>query len=520
MRRPAESVSLEKEASSRSPETDGPHAAPAPSQEVFDPLVETLVGNAPTDSADSAPGSLSVQPLKAPVLQRAQRLYGNRASQQIVMRALQQTSAAPAPPEFDDIPTTGGEPLDAATRRPLEAHFGADLEHVRVHTNSEAAKSATSLDALAYTSGRDIYFAAGMYSPASSSGQRLLAHEVAHVIQQISGKEPTVATKSARGVKIGAPGDSLDSEAEQAAEQFTIGPLTDEEQRKKRESSSAVQRFIQRQPQPQPFVPAPAGPVSVPPPRVPGGAEDVRSRAMKIGEQWGDLLGMYDVALETLQTKWAGVSAWDRMTPKDKAEWSNNVQDAFAKLPVLPRVDKPELAAAQEEGFKAGMESGYSMAKFRAFLVKLGTEIAIALFTGLAARGVRLPGLIAQILQQAERKALIGELAAAGVKVTEEEVVQIARSASGRIVFLEQGTAESGLQHIMLRHGDDFARVGVSGESRVTGLIMDALKSQTPVRTLAGGGQVFKVVINGVERGLQIVVGSNGYVVTAYPVSL
>ena len=258
----------------------------------------------------------------------------------------------------------------------------------------------------------------------------------------------------------------------------------------------------------------------MPPPPVPQSPDAIRSEAARIGERWGHLLGEYDVALETLQTKWGGVSAWDRMTPKEKSDWTAEAQEQFARLPVLPKVEKPELAAAQEEGFKAGMEAGYSAAKFTAFLVKLGTDLAIALFTGLAARGVRLPSFITQSLQQAERKALIGELGAAGVKFTEEKIVEITRSAAGRIVFLEQGTAESGLQHIMLGHADDFARVGVTGETRVSKLIIDTLKTQTPVRTLAGGAQVFKVVINGVDRGLQIVVGSNGYVVTAFPVTL
>jgi hypothetical protein len=240
----------------------------------LEPLVESLFGRAPAGPPDSAAGSLSVQRLKAPVLQRAQRLYGNRASQQIVMRAkglqrqcacggtcpkcqekeeqraLQRRSSAAAPAEFDGIPATPGEPLDAATRRPMEAHFGADLADVRVHTSSDAAESATRLDALAYTSGRDIYFAPGMYAPSSSSGQRLLAHEVAHVVQQSAGKEPSLAAKSA-GVKVGAPDDPLESEAERKADEFMSGAqpeqLSDEEQRKRRESSGSAQRSIQRQ---------------------------------------------------------------------------------------------------------------------------------------------------------------------------------------------------------------------------------------------------------------------------------
>jgi hypothetical protein len=266
----AESLTLEKDTPTRSAEAGVQQTAPASS--AFDPFVQRLFGSAPSDPPAAVADSLSMQRFRAPVLQRAQRLYGNRASQQIVQRShtiqrqcacggtcakcqeeeqqrqVQRSSASTAPAEFDGIPaSTGGEQLDPATRRPMEAHFGADLADVRVHTGSEAAKSATSLDALAYTTGRDIYFASGMYAPSSDSGRRLLAHEVAHVVQQSSGKEPTLATKSSHGAKIGAPDDPLETEADRAAEEFMTGPLTEDE-RKKREAGSAVQRFIQRQP--------------------------------------------------------------------------------------------------------------------------------------------------------------------------------------------------------------------------------------------------------------------------------
>ena len=262
----AESISHENEAATHGGEGVEPKGAPGAGGNIPGPFVAGLLGAR----------SLSVPQLRAPVLQRAQRLYGNRASQHMVtrahvlqrqctcggtcpkcqeeeeQRALQRSSAMRASGEFTGIPATHGQPLDPASRRPLEAHFGVDLTDVRVHTETEAAESATRLDALAYTTGRDIYFAHGMYAPSSSGGQRLLAHEVVHVIQQSSGKEPALATQSAHGVKIGAPDDSLEEEAEKKAEEFMSGAqpaeFTDEEERKKRESSGPVQKFIQRQP--------------------------------------------------------------------------------------------------------------------------------------------------------------------------------------------------------------------------------------------------------------------------------
>jgi hypothetical protein len=88
-----------------------------------------------------------------------------------------------------------------------------------------------------------------MYAPHSTDGQRLLAHEVAHVVQQGSGKEPTLATKSAHGVRIGAPDDELETEADRAAEEFAgRGQPPEEEDQRKRQLEAAAPTVVQRQP--------------------------------------------------------------------------------------------------------------------------------------------------------------------------------------------------------------------------------------------------------------------------------
>ena len=79
-----------------------------------------------------------------------------------------------------------GRPLDLATRRLMEDHFGANFSKVRVHTGPEAAASARSIDARAYTLGQHIVFDSGRYAPDSSEGKRLLAHELVHTLQQDS----------------------------------------------------------------------------------------------------------------------------------------------------------------------------------------------------------------------------------------------------------------------------------------------------------------------------------------------
>ena len=77
-----------------------------------------------------------------------------------------------------------GHPLDQSTRTFFEPRLGAELSHVRLHTDSAAAESAKSIQAKAYTLGSDIAFAPNQFSPGTPDGQRLLAHELTHVIQQ------------------------------------------------------------------------------------------------------------------------------------------------------------------------------------------------------------------------------------------------------------------------------------------------------------------------------------------------
>lgn len=78
----------------------------------------------------------------------------------------------------------GGAQLSDSTREYMESRFGHDFSNVRIHTDSTAAKSADSVSAVAYTVGNNIVFANGRYAPESRAGQRLLAHELAHVVQQ------------------------------------------------------------------------------------------------------------------------------------------------------------------------------------------------------------------------------------------------------------------------------------------------------------------------------------------------
>src|SRR5262245_265740 len=104
---------------------------------------------------------------------REQRTQGEAAS-----------TRRPAPAGARSAPQTSGAPLEHGTREFMEQRFGHDFSRVRVHADSEAASSAKSANAQAFTVGNNVVFGSGQYNPGSPSGKQLLAHELAHVVQQ------------------------------------------------------------------------------------------------------------------------------------------------------------------------------------------------------------------------------------------------------------------------------------------------------------------------------------------------
>ncbi len=97
------------------------------------------------------------------------------------------SSGMSAPPIVHEVLRSPGEPLGVATRAFMEPRFGRDFSYVRVHTDRLAAGSAAALGANAYTVGHHVAFREGVFSPASEAGRRLLAHELAHTVQQSQG---------------------------------------------------------------------------------------------------------------------------------------------------------------------------------------------------------------------------------------------------------------------------------------------------------------------------------------------
>jgi len=104
---------------------------------------------------------------------RIQRYSGNASGK---------TEAAPA--SVDRVLASPGRPLDSALQQDMGQRFGKDFSRVRLHSGAAAERSAHDANAHAYTVGHDIVFGSGRFAPATREGQRLLAHELTHVVQQ------------------------------------------------------------------------------------------------------------------------------------------------------------------------------------------------------------------------------------------------------------------------------------------------------------------------------------------------
>jgi hypothetical protein len=119
----------------------------------------------------------------------------SRAAVPVLTRRASHARAGDRPVVPDSVHQTlarSGEPLAPASRVFFEPRFGHDFAHVRVHRDALAARSAHEVQAHAYTVGHALVFGRGQYAPDSGTGRALLAHELAHVVQQSAASPPTI----------------------------------------------------------------------------------------------------------------------------------------------------------------------------------------------------------------------------------------------------------------------------------------------------------------------------------------
>jgi hypothetical protein len=103
-------------------------------------------------------------------------------------------------------------PLPAGVRQSMESRFGHDFSRVRVHADRTAAASAEAVSAQAYTVGPHVVFGAGRYTPGSAAGDRLLAHELTHVLQQQSAAQPQLQRQEPTAAPVTTPPTAPDPE--------------------------------------------------------------------------------------------------------------------------------------------------------------------------------------------------------------------------------------------------------------------------------------------------------------------
>jgi hypothetical protein len=188
-------------------------------------------------------------------LSSLQQLVGNRAVQRLLAPRGEsgqiQRSGGGDAFDLDDETASrinqergGGQPLDSSFQRRASEATGQDLSGVRVHSSPEADDLNKELSAKAFTTGQDIFFRDGTYDPHSSAGQKLIAHELTHVVQQGSG----AVGDSGGQMRVNPPGDAFEREADTVAAAVGREGVSAEVQRQaepeeeeEEESSAAVQ---------------------------------------------------------------------------------------------------------------------------------------------------------------------------------------------------------------------------------------------------------------------------------------
>lgn len=152
---------------------------------------------APEGNAAHASRGLALAPLHGPLEDAADRAADAVTAGRSAWLA---TRAAPragdAPASVERITSGGGAPLPGGLRADMEHRFGRDFGSVRLHADAAAAGSAREIGAAAYSIGARVVFGAGRYAPHTSSGRALIAHELAHVVQQHGASEPRVMRKA------------------------------------------------------------------------------------------------------------------------------------------------------------------------------------------------------------------------------------------------------------------------------------------------------------------------------------
>jgi Domain of unknown function (DUF4157) len=133
----------------------------------------------------SMPEPIGFSSAKNSIQRKCAHCEEEEKKEQLQRKESNSEGASVAPSIVSDVlNSSSGKSLDNDSRSFMESRFNYDFSSVKIHDDDLAAKSAGSINALAYTSGNNIVFNSGQYNTTSDSGKRLLAHELTHVVQQ------------------------------------------------------------------------------------------------------------------------------------------------------------------------------------------------------------------------------------------------------------------------------------------------------------------------------------------------
>ncbi len=153
----------------------------------------------PLDERERQADRVADEVMRMPADALAERIDADEEARPTLLRSLApDASMSPSArrPAAELGLRTEGRPLDSPTRDFMQARFGQDFSKVRVHTGPDADRSARSVQARAFTVGQNVVMARGQYAPTTSQGRRLLAHELAHTLQQRSGDDSVLRRES------------------------------------------------------------------------------------------------------------------------------------------------------------------------------------------------------------------------------------------------------------------------------------------------------------------------------------
>lgn len=427
-------------------------------------------------------------------------------------------------------------PIPADIRSGMEQRFGSGFGQVRIHAGASADRAARSVGAAAFTVGNDVVFRAGMFAPRTRKGAAVLAHELAHVVQQ----------RNARGPVALGEDTGLEREAHAAAIDPSLGAPRGRSARlrlQRLELTAAMLSEVDIDPREAvtspDFIDNSIASTALREASEGGGIRFVSYTVLyrdgsavdiPINAQWmraprraGEIqiirYRRHPASGKIFPLVWRGTPAQlpDTGPPSGEIFVAADVTRNILRLYDIDLV----IRASQ---FARDIMAIWAAGLFAASAIQVFSAVQIAALRSAGAASIRTAASAAalrteaqRILAEAERRALIQELRAAGVRFTESNIVRIFRTATGRIAWIETGTEQAGLRHIMQRHGAQFAQLGVRTEQEVAELVERTLATKVPVRAVgtAGGGDFAGVLQGG--RDLRIVVGNNGFVVTAHP---